>query len=212
MSHPVASIGGMDAVTMVEDTMQEVESFLASLPPADSEAANIEIIQRLERTKRILAAAQAQATGAFVAQRQAAEADARIPTSLQLKGLEAEVGLARGESPYVGAALTHTATALCTVLPNTMAALAEGRVSEYHARIVAEQTNHLTDAHRREIDTAIAHRLGKASSSQLRKLVQGDWKSTRLNSSHVAISYAVFCLKKKKRKRRGITKRVHSAH
>src|SRR5690625_6151325 len=28
---------------------------------------------------------------------------------------------------------------------------------------------------------------------------QADRKSTRLNSSHVAISYAVFCLKKKKR-------------
>src|SRR5690625_250385 len=28
--------------------------------------------------------------------------------------------------------------------------------------------------------------------------VGGDRKSTRLNSSHVAISYAVFCLKKKK--------------
>src|SRR5207253_3354617 len=28
-----------------------------------------------------------------------------------------------------------------------------------------------------------------------------DRKSTRLNSSHVAISYAVFCLKKKKRRR-----------
>src|SRR5438874_13012183 len=28
----------------------------------------------------------------------------------------------------------------------------------------------------------------------------GDRKSTRLNSSHVEISYAVFCLKKKKRK------------
>src|SRR5690625_6623481 len=27
---------------------------------------------------------------------------------------------------------------------------------------------------------------------------RGDRKSTRLNSSHVAISYAVFCLKKKK--------------
>src|SRR5690625_7425963 len=27
----------------------------------------------------------------------------------------------------------------------------------------------------------------------------GDRKSTRLNSSHVAISYAVFCLKKKKK-------------
>src|SRR5690625_6253583 len=29
-------------------------------------------------------------------------------------------------------------------------------------------------------------------------MVEGDRKSTRLNSSHVAISYAVFCLKKKK--------------
>src|SRR5437660_3222333 len=29
-----------------------------------------------------------------------------------------------------------------------------------------------------------------------------DRKSTRLNSSHVAISYAVFCLKKKKKKRK----------
>src|SRR5690625_5799546 len=29
-------------------------------------------------------------------------------------------------------------------------------------------------------------------------LKNGDRKSTRLNSSHVAISYAVFCLKKKK--------------
>src|SRR5437660_2995479 len=29
--------------------------------------------------------------------------------------------------------------------------------------------------------------------------VAGDRKSTRLNSSHVAISYAVFCLKKKKK-------------
>src|SRR6266702_6846140 len=31
-----------------------------------------------------------------------------------------------------------------------------------------------------------------------------DRKSTRLNSSHVAISYAVFCLKKKKKKNKNI--------
>src|SRR5689334_24629590 len=30
--------------------------------------------------------------------------------------------------------------------------------------------------------------------------VRGDRKSTRLNSSHSSISYAVFCLKKKKKK------------
>src|SRR5690625_2457740 len=156
-------------VAMVE----EFVSAVGSLPPAGSEADKIDQLQALEQAKRALAAVQAEITNAFVEQRQAAETDARVPTSLQLKGIEAEVGLARGESPYVGAALTHTATALCTVLPHTMAALAAGRVSEYHTRIVAEQTNHLTDAHRREIDAAIAHRLGKASSAQLRKLVQG---------------------------------------
>src|SRR2546427_7369225 len=36
--------------------------------------------------------------------------------------------------------------------------------------------------------------------------VTGDRKSTRLNSSHSQISYAVFCLKKKKKKRRDYSK------
>src|SRR3712207_7755303 len=35
---------------------------------------------------------------------------------------------------------------------------------------------------------------------------QGDRKSTRLNSSHANISYAVFCLKKKKKKKLIMTK------
>src|SRR5256885_3523682 len=38
-----------------------------------------------------------------------------------------------------------------------------------------------------------------------------DRKSTRLNSSHLVISYAVFCLKKKKRTLRTITG-LHSEH
>src|SRR5438034_3350583 len=37
---------------------------------------------------------------------------------------------------------------------------------------------------------------GTASADQVRR--SGDRKSTRLNSSHTVISYAVFCLKKKK--------------
>src|SRR5207245_8918714 len=38
-----------------------------------------------------------------------------------------------------------------------------------------------------------------AGHGQLRARFQGDRKSTRLNSSHGSISYAVFCLKKKKK-------------
>src|SRR5438034_4962806 len=37
-----------------------------------------------------------------------------------------------------------------------------------------------------------------------------DRKSTRLNSSHTVISYAVFCLKKKKKKQTDIAKRNRS--
>src|SRR5437899_3406121 len=36
-------------------------------------------------------------------------------------------------------------------------------------------------------------------------LAQRDRKSTRLNSSHLGISYAVFCLKKKKNSNRNLT-------
>src|SRR5256885_6907376 len=35
-------------------------------------------------------------------------------------------------------------------------------------------------------------------SSDMKRPICGDRKSTRLNSSHLVISYAVFCLKKKK--------------
>src|SRR5437870_11488135 len=38
----------------------------------------------------------------------------------------------------------------------------------------------------------------------------GDRKSTRLNSSHVAISYAVFCLKKKNNRARSRTQQTGS--
>src|SRR5438876_8005792 len=42
-------------------------------------------------------------------------------------------------------------------------------------------------------------RLGEARLQRFGRVVEpGDRKSTRLNSSHPSISYAVFCLKKKK--------------
>src|SRR5256885_7896696 len=42
--------------------------------------------------------------------------------------------------------------------------------------------------------------LAKKLPARLEKLSFRDRKSTRLNSSHLVISYAVFCLKKKKKK------------
>src|SRR2546430_13270425 len=58
---------------------------------------------------------------------------------------------------------------------------------------------------RRECEVALP-RAHVAHAHALR-LVHGDRKSTRLNSSHSQISYAVFCLKKKT-----YTHRAHSIH
>src|SRR5690349_22170069 len=45
--------------------------------------------------------------------------------------------------------------------------------------------------------------ISRAMARQVLPAPTGDRKSTRLNSSHVEISYAVFCLKKKMRGRGG---------
>src|SRR3712207_8538521 len=50
------------------------------------------------------------------------------------------------------------------------------------------------DRHHRLAGGVVARDHGARSS---RRIVDGDRKSTRLNSSHANISYAVFCLKKK---------------
>src|SRR5438874_7382580 len=56
---------------------------------------------------------------------------------------------------------------------------------------VAELFARLIEARRQRFD---------ARAEDVRESEQQDRKSTRLNSSHVEISYAVFCLKKKKKK------------
>src|SRR3712207_7716051 len=65
----------------------------------------------------------------------------------------------------------------------------------YHvlqSNVFCEQTLHQ--------DLEPQHRL-RAAASELSQLCHLDRKSTRLNSSHANISYAVFCLKKKNTKK-----------
>src|SRR5258708_20278845 len=54
-------------------------------------------------------------------------------------------------------------------------------------------------------DKKRGHRYRDRNQGQAERDIDGDRKSTRLNSSHQIISYAVFCLKKKK------TRELHPA-
>src|SRR2546427_8523608 len=78
-------------------------------------------------------------------------------------------------------------------------------------RSVYEQQQGVDDRLTRGGPAALAPQqwnLGGTISSDQRRAVNGtvsaDRKSTRLNSSHSQISYAVFCLKKKKKKIRRV--------
>src|SRR5689334_24313437 len=73
---------------------------------------------------------------------------------------------------------------------------------------VRAQRVHAVSAERMPSVSTLQPNLAKASVVQTRGVdsrggVRGDRKSTRLNSSHSSISYAVFCLKKKKKKNVG---------
>src|SRR5438034_7191469 len=61
---------------------------------------------------------------------------------------------------------------------------------------------HRAAGHRRRVGQTAPHTLtnwGSGASDCWFSAAQRDRKSTRLNSSHTVISYAVFCLKKKKK-------------
>src|SRR5690606_40395941 len=68
------------------------------------------------------------------------------------------------------------------------------------ARIIAKTSARERFRLRRstQTDSTSVTRLTNAGSPRVRSSKNQDRKSTRLNSSHVKISYAVFCLKKKK--------------
>src|SRR5690625_6708461 len=74
----------------------------------------------------------------------------------------------------------------------------DARVGNRRARLRRRESHRIeTRPTRRRIDGA-----GGMAGAHTERTVSGtDRKSTRLNSSHVAISYAVFCLKKKKKAR-----------
>src|SRR2546430_11967694 len=52
------------------------------------------------------------------------------------------------------------------------------------------------------LEHVLRHHLARRGVEEHVQAHAGDRKSTRLNSSHSQISYAVFCLKKKKKRRR----------
>src|SRR5438067_3456215 len=98
---------------------------------------------------------------------------------------------AAGEAATFAVVVRGAGRAFCSGMDRT--ALAAGVIDEPFYRHWIRALNLLEDMPK--VAIAVLH--GYSIGGHLRHV---DRKSTRLNSSHVSISYAVFCLKKKKKK------------
>src|SRR5438132_8031608 len=90
-----------------------------------------------------------------------------------------------------------------TLFPYTtlFRSLAAGTTLANRVQVIAQPADRLgAGASRPHPGEVLRHHVGARGGSLIGQPFGEDRKSTRLNSSHTVISYAVFCLKKKKHK------------
>ncbi|MDQ3663870.1 MAG: DUF222 domain-containing protein [Actinomycetota bacterium] len=147
-------------------TTSEVVGWSAALrsltvtAPVGDGAGLIDQISALEALKSAAAAAQARATVRFAAAQRAAQREAGLPRAAIGRGVAAQVALARRDSPVKGSRHLGVAEALVRELPNTMAALQTGEISEWRATVIVRETACLTRDQRIQVDAELGSRRG----------------------------------------------------
>jgi hypothetical protein len=136
------------SVEHIFDTLVEVD-------PAAGESALIERIAELERIKSAAAAGQVRATAALDAARRAGEAAAGVPAARRGRGVASEVALARRDSPARGGRHLGFAKALVHEMPQTLAALECGALSEWRATLIVRESACLDVEDRRTLDAEL---------------------------------------------------------
>ena len=134
---------------------------LAVVDPRADDAALIERIDWLERVKSAAAAGQARAAALLDEKRRADKAAAGVPTGKQGRGVASEVALARRDSPARGGRHLGLAKALVAEMPQTLAALECGALSEWRATLIVRESACLTVEDRRVLDAELCSDVDK---------------------------------------------------
>ena len=162
----LAMFAGEDADSAVQ-VLSLIRDLLHGTLTAGSEGACIDQIRLLEDIKSAAAGAQVLATEEFRGTRNLNEQARGVKPEQRARGIGSEIGLAKRVSPQQGSAAIRTAYTLTTDMPNALAALSDGRLSEYTAGLVVKETSHLAAEARSAIDTHMAPRYGKTGSRRL---------------------------------------------
>jgi len=152
--------------------MQEIQTRLEQLAAVSSQLEAVDLIRETETCKALMSAIQARATAVMEALRHNEEALRDVPADRRGKGLGAEIGLARMESPTRGAQHLKHAGLLLQDLPHTYAALARGHIREEHAYAVAREVSWLSREDRQRVDRLLEGKFGSLGPRQLGGMVR----------------------------------------
>ncbi|MBP3042852.1 HNH endonuclease [Arthrobacter jiangjiafuii] len=121
----------------------------------------IDQIRALEELKAAASAAQVRVTAVFDALTRRAQAAAGVKADQLGKGVGAQIGLARRESPNRGTRMLGTARILTREMPHTLHALTLGVINEWRATILVKETACLSLEDRQRIDEQVAGNLAE---------------------------------------------------
>jgi hypothetical protein len=136
-----------------------------------TDAERIDQIRELERLKAAAAAAQARITEAFDRSQREVAPTLKSVSEIS-RSIASQVALARRESPSRGQQHLGVALALVRDLPNTLATLTDGEISEWRATLVVRETATLTREDRMEVDTELAGELSGAGDRRIGDLAR----------------------------------------
>ena len=162
------SVGGMNEEPRFRTgDITGLRGALTTMVAVESEADAIERVRALEELKAAAVAAQARAAATLHSLRYDAEAERGVPAEKRCRGLGAEVGLARRESPARGSRFLSLARTLLDDMPCALAGLESGAVSEEKAHTLHRETSWLSAEKRRLVDELMADRLDRVGVRRL---------------------------------------------
>ncbi|MGN6301615.1 MAG: DUF222 domain-containing protein [Angustibacter sp.] len=151
-------------------SLAELRSLLSRLNASVAEASDaalLDEIEVLERLKSACAARQARLAVAFDESQRAQQRTQGVPAQRRGRGVAEQVALARRESPAQGSRHLGLAKALVREMPQTLAALGAGDISEWTATVAVRETACLAADDRRQVDAELADRLATSGPAQV---------------------------------------------
>ncbi|MGP9662557.1 HNH endonuclease [Arthrobacter sp. AOP36-C1-22] len=131
-------------------------SLLDLLPTMDTagldEADLIDVLATAEAAKNALSGLQARAAVALDAAVRTRHLAEGLPAEKAGAGVHTQVALARSESPHAGHRLVGMAQAVVNEMPHAHHSLATGRLSEWRATLLVQETACLDAEQRRQVD------------------------------------------------------------